>query len=49
MQMLRIFMIKAKASGSKVYLDFYEKGQAGETPHYAEFFFFISDILGFII
>ena len=32
-------MIKARASGSKVYLYFYEKGQAGETPHSAEFLF----------
>ena len=32
-------MIKARASGSKVYLYFMKKGQAGETPHSAEFLF----------
>ena len=31
--------MKARASGSKVYLYFMEKGQAGETPHSAEFLF----------
>ena len=33
-------MLKARASGSKVYLYFMKKGQAGETPHSAEFLFF---------
>ena len=32
-------MIKARASGSKVYLYFMKKGQAGETPHSAEFLY----------
>ena len=32
-------MIKARASGSKVYLNFMKKGQAGETPHSVEFLF----------
>ena len=35
-------MIKARASGSKVYLYFMKKGrQAGETPHSAEFLYLI--------
>ena len=31
-------MIKARASGSKVFSLFYEKGQAGAIPHSADFF-----------
>ena len=36
-------MIKARESGSNGLPLFYEKGQAGETPHSAEFLFYIEN------
>ena len=39
-------MIKARGSGSKVYL--YEKGQAGETPHSAEFLLVFTEKVNFL-